>query len=504
MYIDTILQYICEKLILQKILYKKYIKMKDNIQKLLGIENIDENKIDELTNEQLVLCFNQLWTNTKGAFIDKYSINKGNFSRWAISKKLSRASQNAVKQWLKEELNKEIYPFEFFTHVNNQNTFTPLSFKDFRQSLDTLIINRIVKNELKYLVFIDGDQAQDQVYRLQWLVPDVVKWNVYVFITFGSKTKIPVYLQKHIDWCTVVQCQGSTKNAADYVIIQEIAIIVDRLEHTKINDKVNIIVVTMDLFSITLKEEINCDNNFEIVNSSTLDLGFYLLSCALDANFSPKGNLVQSILVHCKSYNDIPNVLKELSNIDILISPNQLIATLEHNHQLLDINNSDNGTMNIIPDANLVEKCKQSPNLPKIKEKLASRGKLSPNEIGQCHKIDPVDCESFKCKNWNHLLQHPAVLLYLEAKIEFTSSCTFYLIVKSNTDQDSCRAKNVCDMNDDDLRNLFTGNWKGTVEEFCQIYNIHQGNFKSWKHKRRIQDPTSSSAVRLWVKQKLI
>lgn len=435
----------------------------------------------------LIKKFENTWQDTIGAFCEEFSLNKKQFKKWLKQKGSYTAGELAVRKFFEQDL-----------HVKRKSACcNVLRISEMRE----FIVNLAKSEHLKTLILVDGDACCGEVRKFAWIKPES-KIAFYFIAIGGAKTVIPPW------WngvnSTWIQLDENLPNEADYAISIAASIWINQ-------NKTELYVLARDKFAEPLSVVLNKTYGVNCygIDPTTVNVSLVYLLQSGPQELSDKAIEIQQILNSWK-VEDLQQKIPNLSNqtISILneIVLRRRISKDKHVENIVTKSSSEAFPV-FIPKTIMLKptyyagKASQTeiyahPYLMAIRDILQKRKVISLAEIGQLYPSSGLEVLGYN--KWAYLLELPEVQNMLNADYIPAGTGTPAAMLKV---RQTVAVKNGVDnMSDDELRYEWKLLWKQDLNSFCDKYQCNRGHFSSWLHKRRLNSPGSSAAVRQWIK----
>lgn len=396
--------------------------------------------------------------------------------------------------------------FIFITIKNNiiNNCHT-----DFATGWNKICNYLVTNNQIKTVIFIDGDQAIENIFSLNWLLPiDQSKLNFHIIVIVGAKTAIPPFWPFYSSCCSWLSAPTGKKQAADLTITALASAL------SQLNNKFNFWIVSRDLFAESLAEiMIALNQTCLTIDPCALDLTLLLVASIAMADYdielSPWANNIKQFFKQ-RYCDNIKN-----DNIDLIIDTALKGApaiayykiSISRLHRLDEFIKANAKSIIKAKSTNLNAKAIEfkpktayiHPMFIEIKAKLNELGQISLNVLGQRWPWNDELTNTFKCSKWLDLVSRPEILDLLDCDLHSIPRGSHMLRARNYpvpqvVDIDKLEVK--------DLIYLYTIEWPGTLRDFCLKYNCNEGNFRSFISGRRAVDAISCAAIRRWLLEK--
>ena len=427
-----------------------------------------------LNNNDLLRVWRRVWKSTPKKFCEEFKINEGNFSSFCLGSKKSPVSRHAIECFLLGEK---------FSRFTNDPTHPHPLLKQEKELFWDLVLRS--KHGLRGIVFIDGDNAMGDFRFIEWLLKNNLYFPVHVIVNIvkgGSSSRI--FWVPDVPWCSIVEAHTNVKDAVDHAITFQIATL-----HNLISDpKILFFIISNDLFALELQEHIE-NREVHVINSVTTNSALAIFNSLPDVNFRPEIDTIRCMMkeisdryfsqseIQAKVSTDLqnfPNLPSWLNSHAIFVELERIRGECQkrwHSDPLF------------LPTVKFQKEETNTEGLKMLQQLLSERHRVPLSVLGNLIPLTEPLKKELGGSSWARILT-PDILELLNARL-CGSSGQKLLMLRGIPD----KLLNEKMDEDTQLRMAYKLNWESTHKDFCERYNINEGNFASWRRGRRICDP---------------
>lgn len=453
--------------------------------------------VTSLSDSELSRLFSLFWKDSKARFCYLHHINFSNFSRWSNGRRDDANARGKVIQYL----------MTLYRQVDNPKdkeltADSPSNHYHYVRDWNRVMVDAYKHPQKKLIVFLDGDQAIEEIRRLSWLFDGISETNILVLLFSGAGTHIPSFC-KDTPYYKWIRAPNHLSQATDLVISMA-AKELHNYETTNYPDlRSKFIIVSRDYFAQTLTDILNaCKRETIYVDNSSVDLAllilFYLQIYDIPPLISPLANKVYQLIeqrIHCLSKGievtdqELAAKIQELQISDSSVAFSRITPKAIKLLDELIIRHfgQDDKWSNYQKEYNLYH-LSQIPELNRLKQLLKDKKMLFLGYVGSEIPFPETLTGILKFRKWKEALTNPLVQEFLDCEVVANGQGDYIQFRPFNGEINMSVS----------LRNCYLSNWKGTEIEFCKLYNCNKGNFIAFI-KGRKDSPESCFAIRKWI-----